>query len=162
MLSFPFLLIQIPPIQISFRSSIIKIKRMRRITVIRVLDFTSKNGKLVSSHGMFLTLDHVGDWMSDPRVKEFKRDSGKSILSTRNQYINIKTEKIQEDRQWTKFILFRLNATAIFRLGFSIALCDRVDPPELLSHEKRNFDTFWPPDTWLIPLGANTFCGMLA
>lgn len=24
-----------------------------------------------------LTLDHVSDWMSDPRVTEFKQDSGK-------------------------------------------------------------------------------------
>jgi hypothetical protein len=26
---------------------------------------------------MFLTVDHVADWMSDPRVQEFKQDSGK-------------------------------------------------------------------------------------
>lgn len=48
---------------------------MRRITVTRVLDFISRNDK--QAYITILMKDHGSDWMSDSRVAEVKKDSGK-------------------------------------------------------------------------------------
>jgi hypothetical protein len=131
--SFHFLLIQILPIRKYHKD-----QANEKDCSHKALDFTLRNGKLVLLPVNVNDADHVADWMSDLRVKEFKQDSGKINPQYKEPVRQYKGGEDTGGRRSTRFIMLRFNADWDFHQHSGL---QPAYPTELLSHEKLRLDT---------------------